>query len=1373
MAERFCPNFSNENVLSDFNKIISKFNGKPLEVKDITHEGKELYTKDLTDEETKALNISYQLWHENEGDMNKINEIIDKVTIKPQEEVDLYSYLKSLEPYYKDTYGIDIPIVNEEKYISTKEVTISKDFIDELNSILQESDYISKTQTFNPSLKISTGTKSNKKYNTDLESTLTNFVHKLGGNISTYQVFADKTGYDPIAIADVFNKIILINENKLTDSVLAEEVGHLAIASIPKDNGLYNRLISLMDPIYKSILGDKFDVYDKQYKGDITKLKEEAAGQLLGEAVIKGYKNRTDPTLFTALQNIWEWFKNLFRRVTTADLNIEVGDILTKVANDILSERIENFNISKIDTIYENKPFFALGSSGTKRFLDSTEKNLKELMVKLNKRVRDLYRAGKTELAESDKEILKSIEKDYDTGSYILGVTKVIEQLRDVIVGSEDAIFKKFNEIEDDINSGKNINFREVSSILRRAKSNVNSFTDIISDIITELGLYEKSGNTEYVELKDIAIKVKESLNLIDKRYYELGVPLFAGFLQEFIPVEMRSKIDLVKTLKFLDKDISFWERWLDAMNDSSDAVLQLISEAVRHYKAYAAGEARKERDSLVSELMKLEDAGHKDTEWMMQKKNGKFTGYYIAQYDYGKRKEEMTKFSEELNKKFGLPNNLAERNAILSIDPDLDYSYKKEWGMWHEENSQPHPDFKNFIEQSKKSMTKEEFNSWYYDNITYANEIKPLYYEQTEIINGRKIKTLHPDYGVTIPSEKYRNTDFDKLTDSQKEFYNKVIDIKRKYEKYLPEKYRNLYRAVQIRGDFVEKVKATGWIKTVKEEIKESLQVMKDNEEFMGAFDEDGYAVNFLPIFFTAKLEDPSLLSPDVVGTMSAFVAMASDYNQMNKILDVIELGKDIIEKREVSKVDAKGRPITKKVKVLGIEFSREIFKKDKSFSMERLEDYFNMIVYGHMREIKEISVFGKSMDREKLIDNFNKYTALNNLALNTYAGISNIVLGGTMHRIEAVTGEYISNKNSLVADKIYASELLGLLSQIGSRYHTNKMERWVDYFNVLDDFKEKVREIDANKKNVFSRLFNSSALFFTNSAGEHWIQTRMALALADTIKLKDKNGKEINLWDAYEVKGNSLKLKDGITKLDGSSWTRADEVNFEGRVLAINQRINGIYNQIDRSAIQKYALGRMALLFRKFIKPGINRRWDKLQYNYQLKGETEGYYRTFLRFLFKDLKKYQFSLVKSWDSLNTMQRSNIKRTLMDISYLIGATVLLSFMTNSDGDDDDWMYNMMSYQLHRLRTDLAFYWNPNEALRIMQSPAAGVSTIQNWLNFINFANVSRWGQELQSGKYKGITRFEKGLIMSVPPLKTVYDITSPEEKLTFFHMNR
>ena len=71
-----------------------------------------------------------------------------------------------------------------------------------------------------------------------------------------------------------------------------------------------------------------------------------------------------------------------------------------------------------------------------------------------------------------------------------------------------------------------------------------------------------------------------------------------------------------------------------------------------------------------------------------------------------------------------------------------------------------------------------------------------------------------------------------------------------------------------------------------------------------------------------------------------------------------------------------------------------------------------------------------------------------------------------------------------------------------------------------------------------------------------------------------------------------------------------------FSRRHKGISQKLNGIYNNTDKSAIQKYAVGRLMLLFRRWIRPMMNKRFRKEKYNYDVGQEEEGYYLTAFNF-------------------------------------------------------------------------------------------------------------------------------------------------------------
>ena len=102
----------------------------------------------------------------------------------------------------------------------------------------------------------------------------------------------------------------------------------------------------------------------------------------------------------------------------------------------------------------------------------------------------------------------------------------------------------------------------------------------------------------------------------------------------------------------------------------------------------------------------------------------------------------------------------------------------------------------------------------------------------------------------------------------------------------------------------------------------------------------------------------------------------------------------------------------------------------------------------------------------------------------------------------------------------------------------------------------------------------------------------------------------------------------------------------------------MHGIYNNADKSAIQKYALGRLAIMFREWMVPHYNRRFKGTYYDVQLDQWREGFHGTMGKFivqLAKELKQGQLNIATSWKGLSNHERANVKRSLTEvISFLV-----------------------------------------------------------------------------------------------------------------------
>jgi hypothetical protein len=247
-------------------------------------------------------------------------------------------------------------------------------------------------------------------------------------------------------------------------------------------------------------------------------------------------------------------------------------------------------------------------------------------------------------------------------------------------------------------------------------------------------------------------------------------------------------------------------------------------------------------------------------------------------------------------------------------------------------------------------------------------------------------------------------------------------------------------------------------------------------------------------------------------------------------------------------------------------------------------------------------------------------------------------------------------------------------------------------------------------------------------------------------------------------------------VTKTDGSAVTERDLYLVEMKSKRINQKLHGIYNREDMSALQRLAVGRLVFMYRKWMVPAYNRRWQKRNWSFQLDQEEEGFYLTTFRFLanlYKEQEHLNFHLWSKFKQLSPMERANIRRALTEISEFIALYIAYMFLSGQGpDDDDDYAYDMLRYQVARLKTEMAFY-TPSpfvltEVLTIIKSPSATVDYSKKLLRAIS--NVSDfWDEPLRSGPYKGYRPWVRNWVSVLPFYNQVYRSMHPHDALQFF----
>lgn len=1204
-------------------------------------------------------------------------------------------------------------------------------------------------------------------YNHSLNQKLRGILEKHNIKVGTLTALEEARGIKGVTdfslaedAAQGITQLIRIAQGQVGEQVLPEEFAHFALEALG-ENPLVQRLITTIEEsgLDVQILGEDYAAYSEAYNRDSTKLAKEAAGKLVAEH-LSGIESPVANRL-PLISRVINAIKNFFKGISISDINrarVAANHHVNEITKGILSGALDGemslSNITSTDSYYNLKENLTRDQKIVKNIIEqelrrlhiySSRKNMTKKQAE--KERKELIAQGKIPFTDKQELLIGDLELSLEDNTEIDGIYNYLIESLNVLEQLETRLNKIVKE---------NGTLNQKAKVLRDIRNYIASYQGISKDIKSAiLDAKEEGDNRYHAKLQEA---LKSMNNIIDDlaiQYDKKAMPLFLDFLKpylgESIEITMgKHKGTVMKVdemVRLMPNDISIFDRYLDSLAESGNLVVKVFDQYNKNAKDRARRSTIGKIKDLIAAHIKAEQAGVTDFEWMFEKdENGDKTGRYISEINWEKFNKTRADFFEKLEERYG--KNPVGQEGVLK---------------------------------------DKEVKEWYAANMI------------GEDVDG--------EYKSMPRKDLYTNEAFMRLNAAQKDYYYSVIDFKASLDKFLPENYTHLLNSVKIRKDLIERFKSAGSIKGVATEFAEAVKdaFMQRSDDIDMSMettkatvtDFENKQVQTLPIYYTKLREGESQndVSTDVTSTLIAYTSMVMDYHEMSKIIDIMEMSKDVLFDQQ-TQVKEGGRSLKQTIKSLGREVqSSTTVSTAKTLIAERLQDYFNMQIYN--KYMKDEGTFGDSnISKAKTANMVNQATALSNLALNALAGFANITIGKVMMRIESFSGEYFTEKDTLKADAIYAKQILPFLGEIGNRVKTTKLALWNEHHNTMQDYEGDIRHQNFDRKTWFSRMFSQQSLFMINNSGEHWMQTRTSLAVANNTKVLDKNGKEITLWDAYDVQyidpsnhalGARLVLKEGVTKLDGSAITEQDEIKFSRKVKTINQRMHGIYNKTDKSAIQNLALGRMAMLFRRWMRPGWTRRFQGVTYNMDLEQWTEGYYHSSWRFfkaLAIDLRHLRLDIATNWNNLDKHEKANIRRVLTEVGHLL-AVVLANMLLFRGGDDDDeersWVSSMAEYQLRRSYTELGvFVPGPqmiSEGLKLLQSPAAGINTIDHTLGLLDLINPYNYefigGDDavIQAGRFKDKSKAQKAIMVSplMPMYNTVTKALNPQDMIPFY----
>lgn len=1118
-------------------------------------------------------------------------------------------------------------------------------------------------------------------------------------------------------------QVIRLAKGEQGQAALPEEFAHFAIDAMG-ENPIKTRVINSLtnEEALRRVLGTDYDNYSSKYNGDLSMLAEEALGKMVAKALINNDIYSPSPSLF---QRFLTSLKNFFSKFNGSDIDAIVQQAqneANQIAQDITTGK---FNL-RVNSPQYNRQFYSLTSK-----VDRDVNLLNRIIEQELKRLK-IY-GKKEDFNAAQQAYIEELNQSIAENQALEGIYKYIQ----TSLGVLEKLQGRLSTVVD-----MDAPLNEKMSALRNIRNYMSSYGSIILEIRKDMNAASAEGDNRFKDkLRNLLDQNTVIIQDLSADFYDVSKTLFTDFIRPFVGDGLSITITRDKYKKTytaeelvtsMDRDITFFDRWLDTMADSSDPILQIYDAIVKEHKNQARLDTINIQKDIEYAAMKLEKAGIKNTDWMYERDaNGVPTGYFVQPVDWAAYRAEKRKFNDYLKNKYG-------------------------------EN----PEGEDLLERSR------EIAIWYAEN------------------------SSRDEHNNIVPSMiKYKSKAFASLNSAQKEYYKFIMNLKAKLDKILPMEYTKVNRAPQIRRDFLQRMLGSGnKAKYFWESMKDTLVRREDDvdveykNEKSVLMDFEGNPVNKLPIYYTRQLEDMKDLSLDTTSTMIAYASMVNDYNRMNEVIDALEVGRLVLAERKVADLEGDKRRV-EGFKVLGAEVKNLLTKKgSNSFFMDKLNSFMDMQVYG--RYMKDSGTLGESnIDINKGAGFLMKMASYSTTAASLLTGSANALQNVAMTNIEAASGRFFNHLELAYADKEYGTHLPAFLAEFGNRIKTSKIALFDELFNVQQDYKQSVRNVNWRKKTWAARLIGENTLFFTTSAGDHWTQNRIAIALADRLKLKDANGKEISLWNALEVvpldgknknMGAKLQLKKGVTKADGTEFNTHDIIAFTKKVRGIENQLYGVYNSEDMIAFKQLAIGRLVMQYRDWMRPLWMSRFGRGKYNYDLGDFTEGYYQTSWRFvkqMTKDIRQLEFDIISQWNELSPLEKGNIKKALMEVSMYAGLSLLIGLMNAGDDDDDKpWALRLAAYSALRLRSDMgALLPSPSmldESLKLLDDPMVTINTLKKIRNLLKLLDPESYTEEIETGRYKGETKATKYALDMVPLLNQFYNAFDPSQPARWYKMD-
>lgn len=860
-------------------------------------------------------------------------------------------------------------------------------------------------------------------------------------------------------------------------------------------------------------------------------------------------------------------------------------------------------------------------------------------------------------------------------------------------------------------------------------------------------------------------------------------------YIEKYI-TEHRAEIDLKSRDLVLQQSkiaivtpISGISRWLDTIFESSDTIVGAMARAYHTTWMEANDEFNNTYNELVSLTEELEKAypelknnPEKLYDFMIDDDNNettlvsKLSKQFLQDYaEYKKRIQsddtltdiqKANRISDWLNKNAPITDKKALNNEKVTL---IEHLF---------ENG-------NINEDEKKALLRNETKSpglklsW--ARLVERGDINEATADYLRVaFNKLNWQYRKPD------KNKYKNKKFEALeqlreknpNDIKVRFYDFINNLSEYGDSFVPDRFKLNGRLPGISKTAREQIITNGLIETAKTAAAKEFTVRADDSNRgMQMTDELDRPIKFVPIYFTNKLQKKDQ-SYDIATIYKEWFRSVNNYKYINDILPQLEYTKMVVENRKTVATDNAGNPIQSMISRIAnrsfdnTSVSYNALMKDENL-IAQLNSWFNQVVYGETdRNLGTVA----GIDIAKAMNLFQKYTSLKIMGVNFVSMFNNALMAEVQQIIETSAKQYVTAESYHKASVAYTQDLPNILGDIGSRKITSLTNLLNEYFGVFTDYN--TGSMLENSR--FKKLANISTLYFTTNVGEHEAQSRFLIAALMEKRALDKDGKDIgSMYDYFGVEDGKLVF-DKDNKV--ANFSKKDRIAFGQHVTAILRKMHGNYANYSKVALQQHGLGKMALMFRKWIYTTAKRRFSKEYYDEYGQTFSKGYYRDGAAFYYNkvrgffermsnEAKALEYAEKADWDTMTEDEKSNVRRFTTEFAMLAIITALSSLIGLWEPEDEnsELILNHIDYQLFRLSTDITFYFSPKSFMQIVQSPIPSSSVFKSFSSFTDA--LLHPTAKFEKGDWKGEYKIKKRAFDLLPIVRQIYRLRNIDDE--------